>query len=128
MDEEDPEKWGWDEISKSSAKKGTVWRFIPPGCQYRDGLAESRVKMMKKSLVHLHSRGELNYAEFECVLARAAKVINNRPLGVRVHNKADGNLVPVTPNRLLMAKTAISTKDHNLSDDGPSRLEEEMGA
>ena len=53
--------------------------------------------MMKKSLVHLHSGGELNYAEFESVLARATTVINDRPLGVRVHGKADGDLLPVTP-------------------------------
>ena len=122
LEDEDPEKWGWDEISKSSAKKGIVWRFTPPGCQFRDGLAESRVKMMKKSMVHLHSGGELNYAEFECVLAKAANVINDRPLGVRVHNKADGDLVPVTPNLLLMAKIVTSTQDHSLNDDEPSRL------
>merc|ERR1711940_331668 len=58
----------------------------------RMGLSESRVKMMKKSLIHLHSGGELNYAEFESVLARAADIINDRPLGVRVHGKAEGDL------------------------------------
>ena len=77
---------------------------------------------MKKSLVHLHSGGELNYAEFECVLAKAANVINDRPLGIRVHKATEGDLVPVTPNLLLMAKTATSDKDCTLSDDGPSRL------
>ena len=77
---------------------------------------------MKKSLVHLHSGGELNYAEFESVLARVANIINDRPLGVRVHGKADGDLLPVTPNLLLMAKTATSHQDHNLSADEPSRL------
>ena len=56
-----------------------VWRFTPPGCQFRDGLAESRVKMMKKTLVHLTAGGDLNYAEYECVLARAANVINEQP-------------------------------------------------
>ena len=59
VEEEDPDNWGWDQISKSSAKKGTVWRFTPPGCQFRNGLAESRVKMMNKTLVHLHAGGEL---------------------------------------------------------------------
>ena len=88
-----------------------MWRFTSPGCQFRDGLAESRVKMIKKTLVHLHAGGELNYAEFECVLARAANVINDRPLGVRVHHKTEGELMPVTPNLLLMAKTATSSPD-----------------
>ena len=44
------------------------------------------------------------------------------PLRVRVHGKADGDLLPVTPNLLLMAKTATSDQDHNLSADEPSRL------
>ena len=122
VQEDDSEKWGWDEISKNSAKKGTTWRFAPPGCQFRDGLAESRVKMMKKTLVHLHAGGELNYAEFECVQARAANVINDRPLGVSIHRKAEGELIPVTPNLLLMAKTATSSPDLTLSDDDPNRL------
>jgi hypothetical protein len=46
--EDDPEKW--DMISKSSVKMETVWRFTPSGCQFRNGLAESRVKMMKMTL------------------------------------------------------------------------------
>ena len=103
-------------------KEGTVWRFTSTGCQFKDGLAESRVKMMKKTLVHLHAGGELNYAEFECVLARAANVINDRPLGVRVHHKTEGELMPVTPNLLLMAKTATSYPDLDMHDDGPDRL------
>jgi len=78
--------------------------------------------MMKKSLIHLHSGGELNYAEFESVLARAADIINDRPLGVRVHGKAEGDLLPVTPNLLLRAKTATYDQDINLSADEPSRL------
>ena len=55
-------------------------------------------------------------------LREKASVINDRPLGIRVHNKTEGDLVPVTPNLLLMAKTATSAKDNNLSDEGPSRL------
>jgi hypothetical protein len=79
--------------------------------------------MMKKTLVHLHAGGELNYAEFKCVLARAANVIKDRPHVLRVHGKAEGDLVPVTPNLLLMAKTDTSSPDPNMhDDDGPDRL------
>jgi hypothetical protein len=58
---------------------------------------KSRLKMMKKTLVHFHAGRELNYAEFECVLARAANVINDRPLGVRVHKETEGDLCPSLP-------------------------------
>jgi hypothetical protein len=56
------------------------------------------------------------------VLARAANVIDNRPPGVRVHKKTKGDLVPVTPNLLLMTKTATSSPDPDRHDDGPDRL------
>ena len=35
--EEDPDNWGRVQISKSLTRKRTVWRFIPPGFQFRDG-------------------------------------------------------------------------------------------
>ena len=49
-------------------------------------------------------------------------MINDRPLGIRAHGKTEGDLVPITPNLLLMAKTATSDTDNTLSDDEPSRL------
>ena len=109
--DEDPENWGWMQIAESVAKAGTTWRFTPPGCQYRDGLAESRVKALKKTLSHLTSGDTLNYAEYCAVLARAADIINNRPLGIRKSGGAEGDLVPVTPNLLLLSKTGSAGSD-----------------
>ena len=103
--DEDPENWGWNQIAEDAAKFGTTWKFTPPGCQYRDGLAESRVKALKKTLSHITSGDSLNYAEYCAVLARAADIINNRPLGVRHSGGAEGDLVPVTPNLLLLSKS-----------------------
>ena len=39
-----------------------------------------------------------------------------------MHQKAEGELVPVTPNLLLMAKTATSSPGLTLSDEDPNRL------
>ena len=74
---------GWNQIAEAAAKAGTTWKFTPPGCQYMDGLAETRVKALKKTLSHITSGDTLNYAEYCAVLARAADIISNRPLGVR---------------------------------------------
>ena len=62
LQDEDPENWGWDRISKLSAKKGTT----PPACQFKDGLAESRVKMLKTTMVNLTAEGDLNFTEYMC--------------------------------------------------------------
>ena len=72
-------------ISKSSAERQTVWRLAPPGGQFWDGLAESRVEMMKM---------------------------------IR------GDLVPITPNPLLMIKTATYSLDPGMRDVGPDRFVE----
>ena len=47
---EHPSNWGWQEVADRTAQEGTVWEFVPAGCQYRNGLAENRVKVVKKTL------------------------------------------------------------------------------
>ena len=88
-----------------AAKSGTTWRFAPAGCQFRDGLAESRVKAVKKTFHHLTNGGPLNYAEYCSIMARIANIYNDCPLGVRHHGGAEGDLVPVTPNTLMLDRT-----------------------
>ena len=90
--DDDPENWGWMQIAESVAKAETTWRFTPPCCQYRDGLAVSRVKALKKTLSHLTSGDTLNYAEYCAVFARAADIINNsnnRLLGIKKSGEAE---------------------------------------
>lgn len=105
-----------------AAKVGTTWRFAPPGCQFRDGLAESRVKAMKKTMTHLTNGGPMNYAEYCSVLARAANIINDRPLGVRHHGGAEGDLVPITPNLLLHTKTESGDLETDKYEDSPDKF------
>merc|ERR1712082_60134 len=46
----------------------------------------------------------LNYAELCTLLARAASVVNNRPIGVK--NLTKDELVPLTVNQLLLGRTS----------------------
>jgi hypothetical protein len=48
---EDPSNWDWDSVVTNGSRRGTEWRFVPAGCQYRNGLAESRVKALKSNFV-----------------------------------------------------------------------------
>ena len=67
--------------------------------------------MIKRTLIHLTSDGELNFAEYECVLAQTANQMINQPLGVKVQHKTEGDLMLITSNLLLMAKRAFSSLD-----------------
>ena len=51
--EEDPSNLDWDTMVNNETRKGIEWRFIAAGCQYQNGLAESRVKAFKLTLSHM---------------------------------------------------------------------------
>ena len=57
--------------------------------------------MLKSTLRHLFSGGDLNFYEFLTLLLPAANIINDRPLGVHHQNGEEGELVPITPNGLI---------------------------
>ena len=63
-EKEDPSKWDWSSIASESAKHQTTWKFVPPGCQWRNGLSESRVKAAKITLSQTMSQTALSYAEW----------------------------------------------------------------
>ena len=72
---------------------------------------------------HLFTSGaaSLNFNEFRVLLSRCANIINDRPLGVRHHNKAVNELVPITPNLLLLGRTSTSPLDTVQFDEGSDR-------
>ena len=110
--QEDPSKWEWDKVKGAAARQGADWRYVPAGCQYRNGLAEARVKATKSSLEHLFVGSTINgqptvtYAELQVLLSRVACTINDRPVGVR--SITNDELVAVTPNQLLLGRTSTS--------------------
>ena len=46
----DLSKLDWVKIREGAAKNGTEWRVVEPGCQWRNGLAESAVRLLKSTL------------------------------------------------------------------------------
>merc|ERR1712120_68975 len=107
---QDPKHWNWDEVETAGARVGTSWKFVPPGAQFRNGLAERRVAALKSTLNHLlantivSEKPTLHYAELQTVLSRAANIVNDRPIGVR--SLTEDELVPLTVNQLLLGRTS----------------------
>ena len=112
---EDPRGWGWKEIEAVTARGGTKWVFIPAGCQWRNGLAESRVKAMKNTLGHMMTstiigtKATVSYVELTVILSRASSIINDRPIGVKSLTRHDA--VAITPNQLLIGQTGTSMRE-----------------
>ena len=109
-DDEDPTKWDWKMVTTQTARKGTEFKIVEPGCQWRNGMAESQIKAMKKSLFQTASSSvlkavnpKLDFQEWSLLLNRIANISNERPLGVR--SMTEDTIIPLTPNQLLIGKT-----------------------
>ena len=107
---EDPAKWNWERIKEMTANRGTVWRFVPAGCQWQNGLAESRIKIFKQTLKRCvvgtinGNKSLLSYGEMQVLLAEMMDKMNNRPIGLK--QLTEELLVPLTPNCLLLGRTS----------------------
>ena len=88
----------WKEVAQKTAHKGTVWKVCPAQAQWRDGRSERLLALVKQSFSRLHNGAELNYAELQCLMNKAANCVNQRPLGVQHHDGHDPGYAPVTPN------------------------------
>ena len=70
-----PQNWDWESVESTGARSGTVWRFVPPGAQFTNGLAERRVAVLKNTMDHLlantiiSEKPTLSYAELQTLLS-----------------------------------------------------------
>ena len=107
---EDPVSWQWQSIEGATSSFGTKWQFVPPGCQWQNGLAESRIKILKQTYRRCvigtvnGNKSYISYGEMQALLAEMMDRINNRPIGLRSLTEED--LVPLTPNCLLLGRTS----------------------
>ena len=94
----------WKTIQERAAKNGTEWKTVEPGCQWRNGLAEAAVKLMKSTLeTTLTSHTTLTYAELDTVFASVSNIVNQRPIAVRSFTEED--LHGICPNDLLLGRS-----------------------
>ena len=104
IEQGDPAGLDWAKIQEGAAKSGTTWKVVEPGCQWRNGLAEAAVKLLKSTLdLTLASQSALNYAELDTLFSSVANLVNQRPIGVRSYT--DEDLHAITPNDLLLQRS-----------------------
>jgi hypothetical protein len=100
----DPAGLDWKRIVEGAAKSGTDWKCVEPGCQWRNGLAESAVKLVKSTLsLTLASQSSLNFAELDTLFSSVANIVNQRPIAIKSFTEEDAHAI--TPNDLLLQRS-----------------------
>ena len=104
--------WGQVQADTSAV---TQWEFVPSGCQWRNGICESTVKILKKSLAHALPTGVvLSYAELITLLARITHSVNSRPLSIAATSSTSQQediMMPITANHLLLGRSTLQVPD-----------------
>ena len=117
--------WDWSAITERAAKSGTKWTFVEAGSQWRNGLVERQVGVLKKSLASvLDQHSDLTYPELEALFDSAANLVNQRPLSVRVFTQEDFR--SITPNDLLLGRNRLPLGSNSAfgdNDNLPRRME-----
>ena len=104
IEQGDPAALDWEKIRHGAARNGTEWTCVEPGCQWRNGLAEAAVKLVKSTLsLTLESQTTLTYAELDTLFSSVADTVNQRPIAVKSYT--DEDLHAITPNDLLLGRT-----------------------
>ena len=105
-------------VAENSA---TDWTFVPIGGQHRNGLSESTVKVLKKSLdLALFKGVEITYSELVTLLAKITYSINSTPLSIANISPSSqqcDDLQPLTPNHLLLGRATIDSPDMDFEQD-----------
>ena len=109
----------WGKVTRDN--RCTSWVFVPVGCQWRNQ-TEAMVKVMKTALHYALPSGQvLRYSEMVTLLARVAFSINSRPLAlgdVSGTSQQDDDLMPLTPNQLLLGHTTSEVPEMEYDDCG----------
>ena len=93
--------WNWKTASDWATNNRIKWTVVPAEGQHQNGLSESLIKSVKRSLKHTIGENLLTFAEFQTVLYRVANIINSRPIGV-ITGSDPTDPKPLTPNDLLL--------------------------
>ena len=90
----------WKEIEEATASRGIRWRHAPSGAQWRDA-TEAQAKAYKHTMKHLTKSRVRTYPELQTILARAADIVCQRPLGITQHSGGEPGFTVLTPNSLI---------------------------
>ena len=96
--------WDWTKVKKWALSKKIVWEMVPADSQHMNGLSESMIKSIKRSISHVIGESVLSFSEFQLMMYEIGNIINSRPIGVVTGDDPD-YLNHLTPNDLILGRS-----------------------
>ena len=96
--------WNWDSVSGWAGNNSIKWTVVPAEAHHHNGLSESMIRSVKRSLSHVVGDNILSFSELQLAMFEVANKINLRPIGVISGSDPE---VPtaLTPNNLLLGRS-----------------------
>ena len=100
-------KDNWSDAKKWALSNEIEWEVIPADSQHLNGLSESMVKSVKRSIKHVIGENILSFSEFQVLCFEIANIINSRPIGI-IGGEDPDTPTHITPNDLILGRSTNS--------------------
>ena len=95
--------WNWTTVSQWASDNNMEWKFVPAEGQHMNGLSESLIRSVKRSIHHVIGDNILTFSELQVAFFEIANIINSRPIGVTPTNDPEFPQA-LTPNDLILGR------------------------
>ena len=100
------EDWDWSVVQNWSTSEKIKWTVVPAEGQHQNGLSESLIKSVKRSIMHKIGKSVLTFSGLQLCMYEIANIINSRPIGI-VTGSDPEQPQPITPNDLLLGRSSL---------------------
>ena len=99
--------WNWDKISSWASDNKIHWKVVPAEAPHQNGLSESLIRSIKRSISHVIGGSVLTFSELQLAFYEISNIINSRPIGIASGSDPD-DPSPITPNDLILGRSTNS--------------------
>lgn len=99
--------WDWNKLQEFGVTHEFEWRFTPADAPWRNGVTESLIKSVKRSLEIAVKNNVMTFSELQTVMFEAANIVNERPIGRHPTSTDDGYYL--CPNNLILGRCTTRT-------------------
>jgi hypothetical protein len=96
--------WNWEPVHAWATNQRMKWTVVPAEGQHQNGLSESLIKSVKRTIQHKVGPHIFSFSELQTILFEVANIVNSRPIGV-VSGSDPDDPQPLTPNDLLLGRS-----------------------
>ncbi|CAG2242061.1 unnamed protein product [Mytilus edulis] len=114
-------KWDWEPIKSFGKCKGMDWVTTKSAdAPWENGVSESLVKSVKKSLEVAIGTSVMTFSELQTVLFEVSNLLNERPIGTKNSDPTEGSYL--CPNDLLLGRSSIRVPNGNFNENSNYKL------